>query len=219
MENQELQPRKSELTVVDKTSLTASEKMLAVEMHLTALNAKSVPELELVAEFSRSFAHFPPAAIQFAFRKWRESEWGFPAISQIFGLCALWTKQQRAEREAAERAQEKRLEDEARKGGQLLDFAELRKKLADLAATKAMPEAERQRREFERGIAERMAKATAPPALTLTPQEIEARREQERIEIERARMEDSAMNTKVDFYFVTQGTAAAAGREGQRGVP
>jgi hypothetical protein len=84
------QPHSNALSVQSKTSLTASQQKLAVEINLTALNSKAEPERELVAEFTRVFDHEPPEAIEWAFREWRLQSSFFPAIADIAELISRW---------------------------------------------------------------------------------------------------------------------------------
>ncbi len=63
---------------------------MAVEINLTALNSKSEPERELVAEFARVFDQESPEAIEWAFREWRLQSTFFPSISAIAELISRW---------------------------------------------------------------------------------------------------------------------------------
>ena len=70
--------------------------------------------------------------------------------------------------------------EEARETGQLVDFAELRAQLLEIATAKGMPEPVRRLRHYEL----HSRHVPAVPALHMTPQEIAARRARERAEIE-----------------------------------
>lgn len=152
-------------------------------MHLTALNAKSEPESELVAEFDRVFSRESPEAIQWAFQVWREQSPFFPAVSEIRKLVIDWHRGQREQ--AALRAQldERFLLQEGRKRGEVLAFDEIVKQLKQVA-DEARPESEERERQFRH----RMLKAAmALPTIQLTEDQIRARREKELQEIRRYR--------------------------------
>jgi len=106
-------------------------------MHLTALNAKSEPETELAQEFTRVFGKEPTEAIEWAFCEWRKYSPFFPAISDIGGLLARWHREQREEAAYLERIAERKRLDQAREGGELIDFAEVRATIAQIARSKA----------------------------------------------------------------------------------
>jgi hypothetical protein len=90
MHHTNLQPHSSAPSVQSKTSLTASQQKLAVEINITALNSKSEPERELVAEFTRVFDHESPEAIEWAFREWRLQSPFFPSVADIVELVSRW---------------------------------------------------------------------------------------------------------------------------------
>src|SRR5216683_7276656 len=104
MEGKELQLRRSELTISKPTSLTEFDKMLAVEMNLTAQNSKSEPASELVAEFSRELAGVPADGVQWAFRQWRRESPFWPAVSDIRERTLIWYGEQRYQAEQREKA-------------------------------------------------------------------------------------------------------------------
>jgi hypothetical protein len=136
-DNQQLVPRRSDLAQSNKISLTASEQRLAVELNLTSLNSKTVPEGELVQEFSREFADESPELIQWAFREHRRLSPFFPAISEIDSLIRMRKARLREdaveERRRAEQAEINR----RRAAGELVSVDEVRrilKKAADKCA-------------------------------------------------------------------------------------
>ena len=88
--NQGLQHQNNALSAADETFLTESQKQLAVQMHLTALNAKVDPESELAQEFARVFGTEPPDAIEWAFQEWRLHSPFFPTIADITKLISQW---------------------------------------------------------------------------------------------------------------------------------
>ncbi len=108
-------------------------------MHLTALNAKSEPETELAQEFTRVFGEEPTEAIEWAFCEWRKYSPFFPAISDIGGLLARWHREQCEEAAYWERIAERKRLEQARERGELIDFAEVRATIAQIATSKALP--------------------------------------------------------------------------------
>lgn len=154
-------------------------------MHLTALNAKSEPESELVSEFSWQFAGEDPELIQSAFRAHRQESKFFPAISEIAELIAAEKKRRREAADLEAQRLERARTAQARAEGKLIDFASIRKLIAD--TVKRMPDPP--------GLAkwhrykERKA-MVATPTVQLTPEQIAARREHELAEI--ARYEEEA---------------------------
>ena len=119
--------------------LRESRKTLAVELHLTALNAKTEPEGELIAEFTRQFADEPHEAIQWAFRAWRDKSPFFPALCEISELIKTWHWARYQETVAAKARKEHRDIEAARNRGELVNFTDLAKKLQDVANKKKMP--------------------------------------------------------------------------------
>jgi hypothetical protein len=137
-ENQ-LVPQRHDLTAASKISLTASQQMLAVEIHLTALNAKTEAASELVAEFDRVFWCQPRAAVQYAFRRWRDTSSFFPAISDIRELITAWHQVQADLKEARKRREERERIEQARKKGELIEFATIKEMLAAASAGGVKP--------------------------------------------------------------------------------
>jgi hypothetical protein len=174
-----LERQSRELSAARSTSLTVSQQQLASQLQLTADNAKTVPSSELVGEFTREFGAEPPEALEWAFRTWRRRSPYFPAIAEIAGLLADWHKELELQDREQEQREQTRMEEEARASGQLVSFPEIVKQLAEIAK---MPEPApvRTRTVTVRPVA---------PALQLTREQIEARRPQERAEIERVRRE------------------------------
>ncbi len=97
MEDDKLRLRQTALTVSSGISLTASQRMLGHQINLTALNAKSDPAPELIAEFDRKFSRESPEALAWAFDAWRERSPFFPAVSEIRGLLRDWRRGERGE--------------------------------------------------------------------------------------------------------------------------
>lgn len=160
--------------------------MLGVQMHLTALNAKSEPEAELVSEFDRIFSRESPDAIQWAFQTWREKSPFFPAVSEMIALIKEFKRGQREQAELKARLDEQFLLEERRRQGQVPDFSEVVKELK-VIAERVQPEwAEREKR-FKQRI-ERISLAAA--TLDLTPEQIQQRRARECAEVERYRREN-----------------------------
>jgi len=103
----------------------------------------------------------------------------FPAISDIRALCEHWVRRQREIQEEQEQRERREQVETARSRGELVDFADIRKRLADVAANTAMPVAPVRR--FNPLITTR----EIPPAIPMTAEEIKARREKELEEINR----------------------------------
>jgi hypothetical protein len=172
-----LERQSRELSAAKSTSLTVSQQQLASQLQLTADNAKTIPSSELVGEFTREFGAEPPEALEWVFRTWRKRSPYFPAIAEIAALLADWHRElQLQDREQEQREQKRR---EERASGQLVSLPEIGAKLAEIAR---MPEA-------APGRTRTVTVRKMPPALQLTREQIEARRPQERAEIERVRRE------------------------------
>lgn len=160
-----------------------------MQMHLTALNAKSEPETELAAEFARLFSGEPVEAIEFAFCKWRETSQFFPAISDLRVLIKRWrTERREGEKHEVEQAEKAAIE-RARREGKLVSFAECMQKLREQLKSIQEPEHERRERAFRLRVRSRRQQmqhaADAIPTLQLSESEIRARRQIERAEIDR----------------------------------
>lgn len=110
--------------------------MLAVELNLSALNSKTLPESELVTEFSREFAKEKPEVLQWAFRTHRRQSKFFPAISEIAELVDRRRGELWEDGETARHVQEAEDRENARRANQ-----EVVEKLAGLKP-KPMPSAE-----------------------------------------------------------------------------
>jgi hypothetical protein len=172
--------RKDELSAASDQSLKLSQKVIAVQVHLTTLNSKSEPDSELTREFLRVFWNEPPSALEWAFRKWREESPYFPAISELRKLLDGWHRNQREQEEGEALRREKEAVEQARSEGNVVEFANLVKDLREILDAQGEPEHERRLREFN----ERMLHAgLATVTLHLTPDEIAARREKELEEI------------------------------------
>lgn len=163
--------------------------MLGVQMHLTALNAKSEPESELVAEFDRRFGKESPEAIEWAFQAWREKSPFFPAASDIAALVREFRRGQREQMQLKAQMDEKFLLEERRRQGQVPDFRDVVKQLREVAEVLPEPwhltrwEQSKQR---VKG-AEMKSVAQIIPELHLSAEQIAARRDRERAECERYR--------------------------------
>jgi len=175
-DNQKLVRQRIDLSVAREISLTASQQTLAVEMHLTGLNAKSEPPSELAAEFDKKFGALPQEAIQWIFSQWRDMSPFWPAISDLKELLRQWRNEQEFLRQRAE-AREIR---EARETGGLVEFTDIVSQLKTIA--KAMPEPETSQR--VRDMRRREVSAETP-AVQLTAEQIKARRAAELAEIQR----------------------------------
>lgn len=179
-----LQLQRSALNALGRTSLKASSQTIAVQIHLTALDAKSEPEPALVAEFDDVLSGEPPEAIKWAFRTWRDQSKYFPAISEIRKLIERWHREQRETAEAEKRRAEREAIDRARREGKLIDFVDVVRQMNQVVATAPEPEHVKRQREFNH----RMQRASAAIAtLELTEEQIQSRREKERREIQRYR--------------------------------
>jgi hypothetical protein len=181
------------LSVVKRTSLKPcaftvpneeTEATLLVQMHLSALNAKSEPEKELGKEFLRVFANEPPQAIEWAFQAWRDKSPYFPAVSDIRSLLKDWRRGERERIELESKMQEKFLLEERSRQGQLVDFAEVVNQMQTIANLETEPT------KRERTFRDRMAMqkiGVAAATMNLTDEQIRARREKDRAEIDRYR--------------------------------
>jgi hypothetical protein len=182
-------------------------------MHLCALNSKSEPESELVAEFSRVFSATAPEVLQWAFREHRERSAYFPTISELRGLACEYRVKERQKREVEEVEAERRRIAEAREHGELVDFTDIKKELLSIAAFPAEPN-EHQRR--QQAAINRLRRVEMPPALQLTPAQIEARRDKEREEINREVERSSATCTVT--WSVTGATRSSCSGQRQPSV-
>lgn len=156
-------------------SLQPQEITLLREMRLTAANAKIVLHQDLNEEFLRALCKYPSEAVESAFRAWRDVSPFFPAISDIRALCEVWCRRKRETDEAQRRAAERQESNVARERGELVDFADIVERLKDVCK---MP---------ERVPAQTRTVAMREPplALQLTKEQVAARRQKEREEIER----------------------------------
>ncbi len=152
-------------------------------MHLTALNAKSEPEDALSAEFFRVFSRESPEALQWAFQVWRDRSPFFPAISDIRKLTIEWQRGQREQSALRAQMDQEFLLEEARKRGEVLSFGETMKLLKQIA-DEAKPESEERERQFKHRM---LRAAMALPAIQLTEEQIQSRRNKELAEIARYR--------------------------------
>ncbi len=136
-----------------------------MQMHLTALNAKSEPETELAAEFARLFSGEPVEAIEFAFCKWRETSQFFPAISDLRVLIKRWrTERREGEKHEVEQAEKAAIE-RARREGKLVSFAECMQKLREQLKSIPEPEHERRERAFRLRVRQRSTAITMRRAI------------------------------------------------------
>lgn len=150
-------------------------------MHLTALNAKSEPEAELAGEFNRVFSKESPDALKWAFEAWRDKSPFFPAISDVLKLVKEYKRGQREHAELKARLDEKFLIEQRRALGQVPDFPDVVKQLQAIAVN-IEPEWMKREKKFR----DRMQHAAAAiPTLTLSDEQIRARRFKEREEIQR----------------------------------
>jgi hypothetical protein len=149
-------------------------------MRLCSLNSKSEPENALVAEFSREFGTTDPELLQWAFREHRNRCDFFPTIAQVSGLLRerrAFLMRQEEDRVKAKQAQET---EEARAAGQLVDYSEIQQQL--LAIVKKFPDSPMKNN--LRHVVNDIVKVVPP--LSLTGEQIEARKDAERDEINKA---------------------------------
>jgi hypothetical protein len=109
--------------------LRPSEATLLTELDLTAENAKTELSPNLNKEFLRIFSKYPPEAIEFAFREWRDASPFIPSVSDIRDLLVVWHQKHEAE----VRAEQKKTEAQARERGELIDFADIKEMCVKLA--------------------------------------------------------------------------------------
>ena len=126
----------------------ATQKTIAVQIRLTALNSKSESDAQLAQEFLRCFWAEPPEAVEWAFRAWRDESPYFPAILDIRKLIASWHRQQREQADATARRQEKAQIEELRERGELVEFADIVKRMRETLNSQPEPEHLRREREF-----------------------------------------------------------------------
>lgn len=157
--------------------------MLGHQINLTALNAKSDPAPELVAEFDRKFSRESPEALAWAFDVWRDQSPFFPSIAEIRKLLMDWRRGQREQMELKTKLDEEFLLEERRRQGQVPDFPQVLQQL------KAVVDAvQPEHMEREKQFRQRMLRAAQiVPTLDLTEEQIRARREKEKAEIARYR--------------------------------
>lgn len=182
--NQSLQPQKNALSVSSGISLTVSQQTLAVQIHLTALNAKSQPEPELISEFDRVFSQYDASALEWAFTAWRRQSQFFPPICEILKLLRDWKRGQEEQRAIRARLHEKFVLEEGRKQGQVPEFHEVLETMAKLCEQMTMPEAVKKLRDYEARSRQR-ARNIPLVAQHMTPDQRAARFDAERAEIER----------------------------------
>jgi hypothetical protein len=162
--------------------LTVSQQTLAVQIHLCNLNSKTEMEPELSEEFARVFSNEPTEALTYAFACWREVSRFIPAISDIRELLKAWHRNKAELAAISSRATEKKRLEAAREAGELADPAIL---ISDLVHIAQMPKAPSEREQRMKLAIERLRRADAPPAVQLTKEQIAARRDKEREEIDR----------------------------------
>jgi hypothetical protein len=184
MAEHNLQRQASGLTVSSEIFLTASQRTLGREINLTALNAKSDPSPELIAEFDRLFGKESPEALEWAFKAWRDQSPFFPPICEIRKLVREFQHGEREQRQLRAQMDERFLLEEARKRGELLEFGEVVQQLKDFVSK--MPEPEHAKR--EKRFQQKMASVTQiVPSLNLSADQIATRRDKERAECEQYR--------------------------------
>jgi hypothetical protein len=160
--------------------LPPSRKILAIELVLTAQNAKVLLSEELQSEFVREFEDESPELLERVFRAWRRRSKFMPAISEIYDLL---------EEEAHTRYQERQME---RSKEDREDTAAARESWQDPEKAKRL---EQQAADLARKLSLRNPlTASRPfivtrshpvsPGIVLTAEQIAERREKERQEIE-----------------------------------
>jgi hypothetical protein len=178
--------RKSALIKSGGTLLTPSQQTLVIQLDLTAANAKSSPDVELLKEFKRVFEGEAPEVIEWAFRSWRDECPFWPAVSDIRKFVARWHGEKREAVEAEKRRAEREAIEQARKDGKLVEFSEIVKGLKEKAKSMPDPEHITRNREFGQRM-QRISPSLISQAVCMTPEQIEARRDKEREEIRRYR--------------------------------
>jgi len=165
--------------------------MLATQIHVTALNAKSEPEESLTDEFYRIFARETPEALQWAFQAWREQSPFFPAISDIRALLKDWHRGVRERLELERAMEEKFLLEERRRQGQLIDYRDVLQKLKEVCQLDSEP------MKREKAYQDRLGMkhiSLAGAGLHMTEEQIEARRKKEAEEIRHYRKLEDQQN-------------------------
>jgi hypothetical protein len=179
MADDQLQRRRNDLSVASGTSLTASSQTLAVQMHLTALNAKSEPPEELAAEFARRFSAESSACLEWAFNTHRDKSNFFPTIAEMLALVKEWKRGKREQEELRQRLQDKLSLEEARTAGLLASPEDMSEMVDRLNKIAQMPEPEHVKR--QRRYEERMASPrVAAPCLVVPPELLAESRQHKR---------------------------------------
>lgn len=179
---QKLDPttQKNKLTVFSEESL----RILAQQVHLTVLNSKVKQSDELLDEIKRRFSSYPPEATLWVWTTVRDDIGTFPSIHELRNLYRDWQRGQREQQELRERLNQKWALEQGRKQGLVASVGEVLKQLAD--TVKKMPEPEHAKRRRYLEERSRLRSSGVPLiGLHMSPEQIAARREKERAEIER----------------------------------
>ena len=181
--NQQLARQNRGTSAIEKASLSPQSLSILNELYLCLVDSKTETDERLNQEFLKKFANEDPAVIEWAFSAHRDQSKFFPAISEIRVLVDRRRRELWEASELERRAQEKTEEEKARADGRLVDNADVIEMVK--ATVKKFPEPPHivNQRRAER-VAEQFKEA-ATPAFAMTADEITARREAERVEIQR----------------------------------
>ena len=133
---------------------------------------------ELLVEFRRALENYPAEAIETAFRVWRDQSPFFPTIFDIRELCLAWGRRRAEEQPEGLRQEEREREAQARARGELVDFADIKRQLADIAEKHAIATPIRACRPPS-------SLHKMPEPVPFTPEQIKERRAKELEEIKR----------------------------------
>jgi hypothetical protein len=103
------------------------------------LNAKVEPSPVLSAEFFRVLRTEPAAAIEWAFRQWRDESDFFPTIHEVKELVATWHRAKADKDRARLEHEERERVKAAREKGELIDFATIKDLCAKISAHAGTP--------------------------------------------------------------------------------
>src|SRR6266568_638537 len=171
--------RQNAIVKPNAIQLPPSRKILAVQLVLTAQNAKVLLSEELQSEFVREFERESPELLERVFRAWRRRSKFMPAISEIYDLLEEEAHTRDQERQMERDQQDREDREAAREIWQDPAQAQwLEQQARELAHKLALSPAITANRPF---IIRRAQPVS--PGITLTTEEIAERRDRERQEI------------------------------------
>lgn len=193
MDPKDSRPDKNEsIKHVPTQSMLTTLQLLAKQLYISGVNAAGAPgiEPEIHNEFTREFWSADPEALEYAFRTFRGKCSFVPTIAEIRALVGEWEFNQREARKEQARQAEKAATEEGRKQGKVPELREVLAQLGELAGKMKIPEHERKLQESRAQTPSRFSIPTIAPRMTA--EQIAARREKERAEIERYKQQAKA---------------------------